>query len=140
MKKTILLLMILLLSPPLIIYGWLSLTTGQWHYTNKNFFSFWLYTPDRLKNTPFISNYVDYTYNFNPDNQQTRVTITWSAVQDMARKKRALLYFIQKFNGFNKYDCSWIYNDKNNYMNNYQRYCIFQKEKSLELEYFDTET
>jgi len=140
MRKYISLLIIILLLPPFVVYTHFALTSGRHHYTKNNIFSFWLYTPESLKEIPFISGNSTYVYDFNIDNQQTRVTIIWSNIDDITDKQKVLKNFIESFNGLNKYDCSWIYNDKNNYMNNYQRYCIFQKEKSLELEYFDTET
>lgn len=138
MKKHILILLLVLLLPPVAVYAWFALTSGHHHYTQDNALAFWLYTPDSLKSLPAISNHSVYSYSFNPDTQQTRVTIIWSNIDNIASKKKELSRFIKMFNGLNKYNCVWIYNDKNNYAENYQRYCIFQKENTLELEFFET--
>lgn len=138
MRKYILFLIIILLLPPLAAYANFALTSGRHYYTKNNILSFWLYTPASLREMPFVSNDPEYVYDYNPDSQQTRITITWSQIDNIAEKKKIMINFLLSFNGVNKYDCSWIYNDNNDYTSNYQRYCIFQKEKTLELEFFET--
>ncbi|EGQ5289223.1 hypothetical protein RS584_03510 [Enterobacter sp. DTU_2021_1002640_1_SI_PRY_ASU_LCPMC_013] len=138
MKKQLFLLLLALLFPAFVSYAWFILTTGHHNYTQDNTFSFWLYTPATLKKLPFISNNSVYSYDYNPDNQQTRVIITWTDINNTLEKKQDLIAFLEMLEGLNKYDCSWLYNDKNDFSDNYQRYCIFQKEKTLELEFFET--
>jgi hypothetical protein len=137
-KKYILLLLLALVLPTVAVYAWFTLTSGHHDYTQDDTFSFRLFTPANLKKLPFISNHSVYTYDYNTDNQQTRVIISWADIENIYAKKKELETFLKMLNGFNKYDCSWIYNDKNNSAENYQRYCIFQKGKILELEYVET--
>lgn len=139
MKKTIWLLVFILLLPPIVIYGWFVMTTGEHHYQRSDIISYWLYTPDRVKNTPEISSHVQFSYYSDPDDHHTTVTIHWSDIQDSATKKKQLLYYLEQSRGFKKYDCVWIYQDEKDYSNNYQRYCVYQKGKALALIVFQTE-
>ena len=88
MKKWILLFVILLTIPFLWFLIWFALTSGEHHYECSDIFSYWLYTPDVLKNVPLISEDVEYNYEYNLDNQQTRVIVKWNNINDIAAKKR----------------------------------------------------
>lgn len=79
-----------------------------------------------------------YYYSYNPDNQNKYVIIKWNNIQNLSVKKKILIDYVQRQEGFKKYNCLWTYNDKNNISDNYQRYCIQQKEETLELEYYET--
>lgn len=138
MKKWSLLFAVLLTVPFLWFLSWFALTSGEHHYERSDIFSYWLYTPDALKNVPLISEDVEYNYEYNLDNQQTRVIVKWDHINDIAAKKACLIVFLQQLNPSMKYNCIWIYHDLHNYADNYQRYCISQKWDSLELEYFET--
>lgn len=67
------------------------------------------------------------------------VTILWKNIGNRVLQKAQLIDFIQKQGSFEQYDCVWRYHDEKDYTDNYQRYCVFQKSETLELEYFDTE-
>lgn len=138
MKKIIWLLVFILLLPPIVIYGWFVMATGEHHYQRSDIISYWLYTPERVKNTPEISSNVQFSYYSDPDDRQTTVTIHWSGVQDSATKKKQLLDYLEQSRGFNKYDCVWFYQDEKDYSNNYQRYCVYQRDEALELTFFQT--
>lgn len=140
MKKGILLLLAILLLPCLFFYGWFAITTGEHHYLRTDLFSYWLYTPDRLKRVPIISGNAEYRYDYDPDNHHTIVVIYWKNIENIALKKIQLTEFIKTPGGFGQYDCQWIYRDENDYSDNYQRYCVYQKGETLELEFFETET
>ncbi|KNC94235.1 hypothetical protein [Trabulsiella odontotermitis] len=137
MKKWILLLSAILLLPPVLLFGWFGLTSGTHAYKRSDTFSYWLYTPDALKNVPSVSKYVEYSYAYDPDNQQTRFIITWKDIEHRAEKKALLLGFLKSMNRPIKYDCLWLYHDQSDYANSYQRYCIYQKWNTLELELFE---
>ncbi|HGP0781991.1 TPA: hypothetical protein ACLFL5_003462, partial [Salmonella enterica subsp. houtenae serovar Houten] len=64
-----------------------ALTSGEHHYKRDDFFSYWLYTPDILKNTPLISKDAEYEYDL--DEQRTLVVITWRHINDVAEKKHS---------------------------------------------------
>ncbi|WP_423061508.1 hypothetical protein [Citrobacter portucalensis] len=55
MKKWSLLFAVLLTVPFLWFLSWFALTSGEHHYERSDIFSYWLYTPDALKNVPLIS-------------------------------------------------------------------------------------
>lgn len=139
MKKGILLISVSLLLPSLLIYGWFSLSTGEHNYTRTDIFSYWLYTPTSLRQAPAISENAEYKYVYDPDAQRTTVTIIWRNIGNSLLKKTQLIEFTQKQGSFEQYDCVWRYHDQKNYANNYQRYCVYQKSETLELEYFETE-
>ncbi|WHP30620.1 hypothetical protein QMG90_17900 [Trabulsiella odontotermitis] len=137
MKKWILLLSAILLLPPALLFGWFALTSGDHHYRHSDTFSYWLYTPDSLKKVPTVSTHVEYSYSYDADNQQSRFIITWKDITNRAEQKAKLLDFLKAMNRPIKNDCLWLYHDPNNYANNYQRYCVYQKSDTLELELFE---
>ncbi|EHM8815452.1 hypothetical protein KG902_000506 [Salmonella enterica] len=136
MKKYFLFIFSLFLLSPLVFYSWFALTSGEHHYKRDDFFSYWLYTPDILKNTPLISKDAEYEYDL--DEQRTLVVISWRHINDVAEKKTFLNDFLQQRGSSIKYDCLWIYHDPNDFSRNYQRYCVYQKSDTLELEFVET--
>ena len=142
MKKKILLLSALLsilsFLSLIILFIYLALMSGTHHYKYDNVFSYWLYTPHTLKNAPKISSDVEYSYYYDLDNQQKTVVITWRDISNVSKGKEYLIDFLQQLSPAIRSDCLWVYHDPNDYSNNYQRYCVYKKWDSLELEYFET--
>lgn len=89
MKKYFLFIFSLFLLSPLFFYSWFALTSGEHHYKRDDFFSYWLYTPDILKNAPLISKDVEYEYEYDLDEQRALVVITWRHINDVAKKKHS---------------------------------------------------
>lgn len=138
MRKCILLSFLLLLLLPFVFYGWFSLTSGVHQYRKSDFFSYWLYTPDTLKDVPLISMDAEYSYDYDLDNQQTKMVVTWHHINNITQKKAELINFLQQRGPTIKYNCLWVYYDQHDYSDNYQRYCVSQKGDTLELEYLET--
>ncbi|WP_330982309.1 MULTISPECIES: hypothetical protein [Enterobacterales] len=138
MRKWIFIISLSLILPPIITYGWFAATIGEHQYHKKDILYYWLYTPDALKRLPWISHDDVYYFSYNPDNQNKYVIIQWSNIHQLSVKKKMLIDYIQHKEGFKKYDCLWTYLDKNSIEDNYQRYCVRQKGKILELEFFET--
>jgi hypothetical protein len=138
MKKLTLVMMAVILSPPLFIYGWFALTSGEHQYAETDILSFWLYTPTELKDTPKISDIALYDYEYDPDNEQTSVIIHWTNIRDIAEQKKLLYNFVQQLADYKKDNCGWKYNNKDDYSDDYKRYCISQKGNTLELQFFET--
>lgn len=75
MKKWILLLLALLLFPFIVFFGCFALMSGEHHYSRDDILSYWLYTPDILKNVPQLSKQVEYEHYYDLDDQHTYVVI-----------------------------------------------------------------
>jgi len=115
-----------------------SLMSGHHVYGEKDFLSYWLYTPDALKDMPEISSEVSFEYDYDLDHSQALFVARWDRVENIVAEKEMLIKYIKRFNSSINNDCVWTFYNTEDYSDNYKRYCVRQKNNSLELEYFET--
>ena len=137
MKKIIVLIAILSSLSLTGFFAFFALSAGDHYYTYSDKISWWFYTPDSLKQAPPVSKKIYYAYSYNVDTQEMRVIVTYQNVKDIEANKRRLLDFIDTAEAVKKYDCSWIYNNPDDATTNYQRYCVYKKGDTLELELYE---
>ncbi len=138
MKNIVALCVILLLTAVLAFFAFFILSAGEHYYSHSDKIYRWFYTPDSLKKAPLVSKNIDYTYSYNIDTQEMRVVITYRNVKDIEMSRQRLLDFIGTIKAVKKYNCSWIYHNPDDYAHDYQRYCVYKKGDSLELELYET--
>lgn len=137
MKRYMFILAILLLAPFLFFFSAFAFKSGDHHYKRDDFFSWWLYTPNALKDAPQLSTDMIFSYSYDIDHQETIVSIQYKNIKDITKQEQKIFNFINKFKGISKYNCSWVYKNHNDYSNEYQRYCVYKKGNTLELEFFE---
>lgn len=119
----------------ILFFGMTFYSAGrQYNYTDRIYW--WLYTPAQLKKAPLLSNNITYSYSYDIDTQEVRAVITYEKVSNIEIKKQQLIDFISTAKVFKKYDCTWVYNNPNDYSTEYQRYCVYQKGDALQLELY----
>ncbi len=138
MKKAVALLAVLTLISMLTFFSFLILRAGDHYYSHSDTVYRWFYTPDSLKKAPSVSKISDYAYSYNIDTQEMHVVITYRNVKDIEVNRQRLLDFIDTVESVQKYNCSWIYNNPDDYTNNFQRFCVYKKGDTLELELYET--
>lgn len=136
MKKTIALIAVILALLLLLLLMLFVFNAKDHHYKHSDRISGWLYTPDTLKKAPLLSNDIDYAYSYNIDTQAKYVVITYQDLKNIEVSRQQLLDFIGTI-AAPKYNCAWIYNNPDDFSKNYQRYCVYKKGDTLELEYYE---
>ncbi|MBK4602327.1 hypothetical protein JJQ34_22685, partial [Enterobacter cloacae] len=95
---------ILLLAPFLLFFSAFAFKAGDHHYKRDDLFSWWLYTPDALKDAPQLSTDMIFSYSYDIDHQETIVSIQYKNIKDITKQEQKIFNFINKFNGISKYN------------------------------------
>lgn len=138
MKKTIALTIVTLFFALFLSFIFFAFHAGDHHYKYSDSMYWCFYTPDSLKKAPLIAKNIDYVYSYDIDTQAMYVVITYRDLADIEINRQQLLDFIGTIAAVQKYNCSWIYNNPDDFSKNYQRYCVYKKGDTLELELYET--